>query len=207
VVNPDARFPFPAALCTSVNEQVVHGIPGDRALRNGDIVSIDCGVRLGGYCGDAAVTIAIGQVAPEVARLMRVTLRSLELAIERSRPGVMWSEIARAVQSFVEGERFSVVRDFVGHGIGRDLHEDPKVPNYWDRKRRNKDFRLVEGMVLAIEPMVNMGTAAVEYGDGDRWVVVTKDRRAAAHYEHTIAITAAGCDVLTRGNGVMARAV
>ncbi len=207
VVNPDARFPFPAALCTSVNEEVVHGIPSDRPLSSGDIVSIDCGVRLDGYCGDSAVTLAIGEVSGEVERLMRVTRRSLEMAIEKSRPGVMWSEIARAVQTYVEKERFSVVRDFVGHGIGRDLHEEPKVPNYWDRRQRNKDFRLVEGMVLAVEPMVNMGTASVEYGDGNRWVVVTKDRRAAAHYEHTIAITAGGCDVLTRGNGVVARAV
>ncbi len=202
----EARFPFPAVLCTSINEQVVHGIPSKRALRSGDVVSIDCGVRLKGYCGDSAVTIPVGEVAQEVRYLLAVTRRALELVIERVSPGRMWSEIARELQAFVESHRLSVVRDFVGHGIGRGLHEEPKVPNYWDRRRKkNRDFELVKGMVIAVEPMVNLGSHKVEYGDSDRWVVVTKDRRCAAHYEHTIAVTDSGCDVLTRGDVAPAR--
>lgn len=207
VVNKEARFPFPASLCASVNEQVVHGIPNDRKLLEGDIVSVDCGVRLRGYCGDAAVTIPIGEVSDRVSHLMAVTRQALDLAIERIRPGVKWSRIATEIQAFVEGEGLSVVRDFVGHGIGRGMHEEPKVPNYWDRKRKTADFELVEGMVIAVEPMVNLGGAAVEYGDRDRWVVVTKDRKAAAHYEHTVAVTSDGCDVLTDGRVPAMRAV
>ena len=206
VENPEARFPFPAALCTSINEQVVHGIPGGRELCLGDVVSVDCGVRLNGYCGDSALTIAVGEVSDEVRHLMAVTRRALEMVIEDVKPGRMWSEIATELQSFVESNRLSVVRDFVGHGIGRRLHEEPKVPNYWDRRGKNRDFQLVEGMVLAVEPMVTLGSHAVEYGDSDRWVVVTKDRLFAAHYEHTIAVTSSGCDVLTQGDAAAARA-
>ncbi|MGD2111047.1 MAG: type I methionyl aminopeptidase [Phycisphaerae bacterium] len=200
VENPQARFPFPAALCTSVNEELVHGIPGDRVLRDGDIVSVDCGVKLAGYCGDSATTIAVGDVAEETARLMNVTRGSLMLALGEIKPGRMWSEVAGKIQAYVEGQGFAVVRDFVGHGIGRDMHEEPKVPNYWNKSQRAVDFELTERMVLAIEPMVNAGTHRVEYGDDDRWVVVTCDRRPAAHFEHTVAVRANGVDVLTEAD-------
>lgn len=203
VTNPQARFPFPAALCTSVNEELVHGIPGNRVLKDGDIVSIDCGVKLAGYCGDAATTIAVGEVSGEATLLMDVTRRSLDLALEEVQPGRMWSEVAGKIQAYVEEEGFAVVRDFVGHGIGRDMHEEPKVPNYWDEGQSSLDFELLERMVLAIEPMVNVGTHRVEYGDRDRWVVVTRDRRRAAHFEHTVAVTAVGVDVLTDGRSVV----
>lgn len=194
-----AKFPFPAALCTSVNEQVVHGIPSDRPLVEGDVVSVDCGVRLDGYCGDSATTIAIGRVSSEVDRLLTVTREALGIVIERVRPKRWWSEIAELVQSHVESAGFTVVREFVGHGIGRDMHEEPKVPNYVDPRERKQDFRLCEGMTLAVEPMVNLGLSQVAYGDATGWPVVTKDGKYAAHYEHTIAVTASGADVLTDG--------
>ncbi len=200
VENRQARFPFPGALCMSVNEELVHGIPGDRALCDGDIVSVDCGVRLAGYCGDSATTIPIGTVSGDSRRLLDVTQRALDLAIEGVRPGRMWSEIASAVQALVEGEGMSVVRDFVGHGIGRNMHEEPKVPNYWSARQGHMDFELVPGMVLAVEPMVNLGTHLVEYGDDSRWVVVTRDRKYAGHFEHTLAVTVGGVDVLTDGH-------
>ena len=199
VENPQARFPFPAALCTSVNEELVHGVPGDRRLVDGDIVSVDCGVLLAGYCGDSATTIAIGEVSDEVQHLLDVTQRALNVAIEEIRPGRMWSEVASKIQAAVESEKLSIVRDFVGHGIGREMHEEPKVPNYWDDRQRSFDFELIPGIVLAVEPMVNLGTHEVDFGDGDRWVVVTKDRRRAAHFEHTMAVTESGVDVLTNG--------
>lgn len=199
VKNPQARFPFPAALCTSVNEELVHGIPGDRVLCDGDIVSIDCGVRLHGYCGDSATTIPIGKVSPQTQELVDVTRQTLALAIETIRPEMMWSEVARRMQEFVETRDLSVVREFVGHGIGRDMHEEPKVPNFWNESQRRMDFRVVPRMVLAVEPMVNRGGHAVEYAGPDRWVVVTKDRKYAAHFEHTLAITETGVDVLTDG--------
>ena len=199
VENPQARFPFPAALCTSVNEELVHGVPGDRRLADGDVVSVDCGVRLAGYCGDSATTIAIGEVSEEVQHLLDVTQRALAVAIDEIRPGRMWSEVASKIQATVEAEKMSVVRDFVGHGIGREMHEEPKVPNYWDERQSSFDFELVPGIVIAVEPMVNLGTHKVDYGNDDRWVVVTKDRRYAAHFEHTIAVTESGVDVLTSG--------
>ncbi|MFQ5415231.1 MAG: type I methionyl aminopeptidase [Phycisphaerae bacterium] len=201
VENPQARMPFPAALCTSVNEEVVHGIPGSRSLRDGDLLSVDCGVRLDGYCGDAAATVAIGEVSKASAHLVSVTQGALDLAIREIRPGRMWSEIAASIQRFVEREHLSVVREFVGHGIGRDMHEEPKVPNFWDRGQRQADFRLLANMVIAVEPMVNMGSAAVGYGDKAGWVVVTRDGRRSAHFEHTIAVTQTGADVLTDGRG------
>ncbi len=199
VENPQAEFPFPAALCTSVNETLVHGLPDDRKLLEGDIVSIDCGVQLSGYCGDSATTIAVGEVSDEVRTLMSVTQRALDLAIEMMRPGRLWSEIAAPMQELVEAEELSVVRDFVGHGIGREMHEEPKVPNYWDGRQTWMDFELLPGMVLAIEPMVNLGTRRVDYDGPGRWGVVTKDGKYAAHYEHTIAVVDGGCDVLTDG--------
>lgn len=198
VTNPQARFAFPASICASVNEELVHGIPNDRPLRDGDILSVDCGVRLNGYCGDAAVTIPIGTVSAETRRLLEVTSGTLDLAIELMRPGGAWSDVARRMQEYVENHGFSVIREFVGHGIGRQMHEEPKVPNFWDRKQRGTDFRLSPGLTLAVEPMVSAGTKDVEYKGRDRWVVVTRDRKYSAHFEHTIAITERGVDVLTR---------
>ncbi len=199
VTHPQARDPFPGALCTSVNEELVHGVPGDRKLADGDIISVDCGVLLGGYCGDSATTIPVGTVSPEVNRLLEVTDAALSWAIAEMRPGRMWSEVARGMQRLVEDAKFAVVRDFVGHGIGKEMHEDPKVPNYWSPKQAHMDFELAAGMVLAVEPMVNQGSHEVEYGDDDCWVIVTRDRQAAAHFEHTMAITDDGVDVLTDG--------
>lgn len=199
VVNPQARFAFPAALCTSVNDEVVHGIPSERALREGDIVSVDCGVRLNGYCGDSARTFAVGSVGEDVRRLLDVTRGTLQLAIDEIRVGLMWSEIARKLQRYVEDQRMAVVRDFVGHGIGQEMHEDPKVPNYAEGKQASSDFRLEANMTLAIEPMVNLGTHEVRFGDRDRWAVVTRDGSYAAHFEHTVAVTENGADVLTAG--------
>lgn len=199
VKNKQAKFPFPAALCTSVNSQVVHGIPSDRKLVDGDVVSVDCGVRLNGFCGDSATTIPIGTVSADVERLLRVTRESLEIAIGRIRPNIWWSEVAAAIQSHVEKAGFSVVREFVGHGIGREMHEEPKVPNYVDPKDRKQDFLLRPGMTFAVEPMVNMGGPEVVYEDSTGWPVVARDGRYAAHYEHTIAVTSRGVDVLTDG--------
>ena len=153
-----AKFPFPSALCTSVNEVVVHGIPTTRQLKEGDIVSVDCGVRLDGYCGDAALTVPIGKISPEVERLLQVTQEALALAVRLIKPKRWWSEIAGPMQALVEKAGFAVVREFVGHGIGKEMHEEPKIPNYVDQRDRRQDFMLRPGMVLAVEPMVNMGT-------------------------------------------------
>jgi len=199
VTNPQAKFPFPGVLCTSVNEELVHGIPGNRRLADGDVLSVDCGVRLAGYCGDSARTMPIGRVSDEAKHLLEVTEGALNLAIREVRPGRRWSAVAEAMQAYVETEGLHVVRDFVGHGIGRDMHEEPKVPNYWSRRQGVADFELVPRMVLAVEPMVNVGTHRVMYGDDAGWVVVTRDHSFAAHYEHTIAVTATGSDVLTDG--------
>jgi methionyl aminopeptidase len=197
VVNRAATRPFPAALCISVNDEVVHGIPGKRVLRSGDAVSIDCGVRLAGYCGDCARTLAVGEVSPEVARLLQVTSEALQVAIENIAPGRMWSEVAAGIQRHVETAGMSVIRDFVGHGIGQQMHEEPKVPNYCDRASRRGDFRLEPGLTLAIEPMVALGEPAVRYADADAWVIVTRDGSFAAHFEHTVAILGDGAEVLT----------
>ena len=190
--------PFPGAACISINEQVVHGIPSERKIRGGDIVSIDFGVRLGGWCGDAADTFIVGEAPADVRRLVGVTRNSLAIALEMIRPGEKWSNIALAMQEYIEGEGFAVVREFVGHGIGTEMHEDPKVPNFVSPELRARDIVLKEGMVLAIEPMVNMGSCAVELA-ADRWTVVTKDRRPSAHYEHSVAVRSGGADVLTDG--------
>ena len=199
VQSRQAAFPFPAALCTSVNEQVVHGIPSDVPLAEGSVVSVDCGVRLDGYCGDGATTIPVGRVSPDVQRLLKVTEEALAIAVREVRPKRWWSEVAGRMQAHVEAAGFSVVREFVGHGIGQAMHEEPKVPNYVDPRERRLDFVLLPGLVIAVEPMVAMGTAAVQYQDDTGWPVVTKDRRYAAHYEHTIAVTERGADVLTDG--------
>ncbi len=188
--------PFPGAICASLNEQVVHGIPSRRAVREGDLVSVDFGVRLDGWCGDAAHTFLVGAVDAKVRRLAEVTRNSLEIAVQMVRPGELWSTIARALQGYVEGEGFSVVREFVGHGIGAEMHEEPQIPNFVSRELLARDIRLEVGMTLAIEPMVNMGSPAVAYA-ADGWTIVTKDRLPSAHFEHTVAVTAGGADVLT----------
>ncbi len=197
VRSPQARQPFPGAICASVNDEVVHGIPSETTvLRSGDILSVDFGVRLGGYCGDSAMTVAIGDIAPEKQRLLNATKGMLDVAIAEIRPGLRWSQVARTMQRYVEDAGFSVVRDFVGHGIGTKMHEDPKVPNFVSRELLADDIFLAEGMVLAIEPMVNAGSYHVRtLANG--WTVVTKDGKCSAHFEHTIAIVRGGCEVLT----------
>jgi methionyl aminopeptidase len=197
VHNPYARMPFPSAICASVNEQVVHGIPSEgAALKNGDILSIDFGAKLDGYCGDAAVTVAVGEISEDKRRLIDVTEHLLDIAIAQARPDVKWSQIAAQMQDYAESAGFSVVRDFVGHGIGKKMHEEPKVPNFVNDELLRCDIILAEGMVLAVEPMVNAGSADVRTLK-DGWVVVTKDGRCSAHFEHTIAIVKNGCEVLT----------
>jgi methionyl aminopeptidase len=197
VRSPVAKIPFPGAICASVNEQVVHGIPSnDTKLRNGDILSIDFGVRLNGYCADAAVTIAIGEISKDRCRLMDVTKRVLDIAIEKSVKAVRWSQIAGEMQRYAESAGFSVVKDFVGHGIGKKMHEDPKVPNFVSDELLANDIILAEGMVLAVEPMINAGTSAVRTLKNG-WTVVTRDGKSSAHFEHTIVILEDGCEVLT----------
>ena len=190
--------PFPGAICVSLNEQVVHGIPSRRAVRDGDIVSLDFGVRLEGWCADAAATFVVGKVRDDVRRLVEVTRNTLAIAIGMTRPGEKWSNVARAMQSYVEGEGFSVVREFVGHGIGSEMHEEPQIPNFVSRELLARDIELLVGMTLAVEPMVNMGSPAVEYAP-DGWTVTTRDRMPSAHFEETLAVTADGVDVLTNG--------
>jgi len=185
---------YPASICASVNEEVIHGIPSQRRLKEGDIVGIDLGVLYNGFYGDAAITVAIGKVSPIAERLMRVTESALYRGIERAVEGARVSDISNAIQSCVEQEGFSVVRMFTGHGIGRALHEEPQVPNFGPPGRGP---RLREGMTLAIEPMVNAGRYDVQILD-DGWTVVTKDRTLSAHFEHTVAITGSGPRVLTK---------
>jgi methionyl aminopeptidase len=190
---------FPAVICASVNEEIVHGIPGERVLAEGDIISIDCGIRKEGYCGDSAVTLAVGKVSEPVDRLLRVTRETLALAIEMIRPGRTWSEIAKAMQRHVESAKMSVVTAYVGHGIGTKMHEKPQVPNFWHRSWNSKDFVLREGLTLAVEPMVNLGKPDVRNGDDD-WTILTRDGKPSAHFEHTIAVGEDGAEVLTDGS-------
>ena len=198
VRSPQTRTPFPGAICASINEQVVHGIPStDAELKDGDILSIDFGVRLDGYCGDAAVTVAIGEVSQDRRRLMDTTRQVLDLAIANSAPSVKWSHVAGKMQHYAEAAGFSVVKDFVGHGIGREMHEEPRVPNFVSAELLANDFVLEPGMVLAIEPMINAGTTDVRTLKND-WTVVTRDGNCSAHFEHTIVITDKGCEVLTK---------
>ena len=197
VRNPIAQIPFPGAICASINEQVVHGIPSENIkLKDGDILSIDFGVRLNGYCADAAVTIAIGEVSEDRRRLMDVTKRVLDIAIAKSAPSVRWSQVAAEMQHCAESAGFSVVKDFVGHGIGRKMHEEPRVPNFVSDELLTNDVVLAEGMVLAVEPMINAGLSAVRTMKNG-WTVVTRDGKCSAHFEHTIAIVKNGCEVLT----------
>lgn len=176
---------FPASLCTSVNEEVIHGIPGSRRLKEGDIISLDIGVWLNGYYGDAAITVPVGKADADAARLLTVTEKALYEGISEARVGKRIYDISHAIQSCVESNGFSVVRDFVGHGIGRDLHEEPQIPNFGEPHRGP---RLEKGMVLAIEPMVNQGTWEVKILP-DGWTAVTADGKLSAHFEHTIVVT------------------
>jgi methionyl aminopeptidase len=186
---------YPCVLCASVNKEVVHGIPSaSRSLREGDIISLDFGVEYKGYYGDAAVTVPVGKIKPEREKLLRVTRESLDRAIENVRPGNRLSDISAAVQKWVEKDGFSVVRDFVGHGIGTKMHEEPNVPNFGEP---GHGPRLEEGMVFAIEPMVNAGGPGVKVLD-DHWTAVTTDGSDSAHFEHTVAVTSKGPWILTR---------
>jgi methionyl aminopeptidase len=189
--------PFPSGLCTSINEEIVHGIPSSkRKLHEGDIISLDLGAAIDGYYGDAAVTVPVGDISNSVKRLIDVTRKSLELAIEIAVSGNRLQDISYAIQSHVENNGFSVVKDFVGHGIGRSPHEEPQVPNF-GKPGRGK--RLKPGMVLAIEPMVNMGSHEVMILE-DQWTAITSDRSLSAHFEHTVAITLNGPEILTKIN-------
>jgi methionyl aminopeptidase len=197
VRSPQARDPFPGAICASLNDQVVHGIPSDNVkLREGDVLGIDFGVRLDGYCGDAAVTIGIGEISEDKRRLIQVTKQVLNIAIAKAKPAVKWSDIAAQMQRCAESAGFSVVREFVGHGIGRKMHEEPRVPNFVSDELLANDIVLAEGMVLAVEPMINAGGSAVRTLKNG-WTVVTKDGQCSAHFEHTIAMVENGCEVLT----------
>lgn len=184
---------FPASLCISINEEVVHGIPSQRRLKEGDIASLDVGVNLNGYFGDGAMTLPVGEVDQEARRLLEVTEKALSIGIEKTKLGNRLSDISYAIQSWVESQGFSVVRDFVGHGIGRDLHEEPQIPNFGSP---HQGPRLEQGMVFALEPMVNEGTYEVKILS-DGWTVVTADGKRSAHFEHTIVITDQGAEILS----------
>lgn len=176
--------PFPASICTSVNDTVVHGIPNDEPLKEGDIVSVDCGTLLNGFNGDSCYTFCVGEVADDVRQLLRTTKKSLYLAIDQAIVGHRLGDVSAAVQDHCEKHGYGIVREFVGHGIGKEMHEDPMVPNYG---RRGNGIMLKNGLCIAIEPMITMGSQEV-YMDADRWTIKTKDGKPAAHYEHTIAI-------------------
>ncbi len=183
---------FPATLCTALNDVIVHGIPDDRPLENGDILGIDCGVLYKGYYGDAARTYAVGEVSGQARRLMQATRKALDLGVERVRPRGRLSDIGNAVQKHVESNGFSIVRQFVGHGVGTSLHEEPQVPNFG---RAGKGLRLKPGLVLAIEPMVNAGSKAIQV-DSDGWTARTKDGSLSAHFEYSVAVTPSGPRIL-----------
>jgi methionyl aminopeptidase len=196
--DPYGLPPYPGVICVSVNEEIVHGIPGGRTIQAGDVVSLDFGLSVGGFHGDAAVTVIVGEAPERQRELVDVTRESLERAIEQMRPGRRLSDVGHAVQSLVESHGFSVVRDFAGHGIGRRMHEAPWVPNYGAPGRGP---RLVPGMVFAIEPMVNLGGPEVRILD-DEWTAVTADGSISAHFEHTVLVTEGEPEVLTRVAGI-----
>lgn len=185
--------PFPGSLCISVNEVVVHGIPGSYVLRDGDIISIDCGVKLKGYYSDSAYTYPVGEVSPEVMALLAATKKSLYLGIEQAKVGLRVGDIGYAVQSYVEKRGYSVVRELVGHGLGQSLHEGPEVPNYGAKGR---GVALRAGMVIAIEPMINLGKKSI-IQEADGWTIRTADRKPSAHFEHTVAVRKTHAEILT----------
>jgi methionyl aminopeptidase len=190
---------FPNALCISVNEEIVHGIPSDRKLENGDIVSCDVGVKYKGYYGDAAHTFGVGTISAEAKRLLRITEESLYLGIEKAVAGNRLYDIGHVIQTYVENAGYSVVKVFVGHGIGRQLHEDPQIPNYG---KPDRGVRLREGMVLAIEPMVNVGCEEIDILQ-DGWTAVTKDGSLSAHFEHSVVVRKGRAEVLSRGKNAV----
>ncbi|MBI4640896.1 MAG: type I methionyl aminopeptidase [Candidatus Tectomicrobia bacterium] len=187
---------FPYTLCASINEEVVHGFPSKRKLKRGDIISLDLGVLYDGYYGDKAITVGVGGVSEEARRLLEVTRQSLYIGIQQIRVGGNLSDISHAIQSYAEGYGYSVVRDFVGHGIGAKLHEEPQIPNFGPP---GKGPKLRPGMVLAIEPMVNVGGSEVKILE-DNWTAVTKDQKLSAHFEHTVAVTSEGVDILSESD-------
>jgi methionyl aminopeptidase len=194
------EVPFPAVTCISIDEQVVHGIPDERRLQEGEIVSVDTGCRINGWCGDAAWTYPVGKIDPLKQRLLEVGEAVLELAIREMGRQKWWSDVAAIMVQHAENAGFSVVEEFVGHGIGCEMHEDPQVPNCVSEELRKHDFRLEPGLVLAIEPMINAGTKEVGLLE-DHWTVQTADGRPSVHFEHTVAITADGPLILTEGVG------
>ncbi|NLE50179.1 MAG: type I methionyl aminopeptidase [Chloroflexi bacterium] len=193
---PGSPHPFPATATISVNDELVHGIPrGDRVLQEGDIVSLDCGAVYNGYVGDSALTVGVGTISPEAQRLLDVTQTALQIGIDKARAGNLTSDISRAVQAYIESQGYSVVREYTGHGVGRTMHEEPQVPNWWPagrpRMRGWQSVRLEPGITFAIEPMVNVGRPETKLLD-DHWTVVTRDGSLCAHFEHTVAITPDG---------------
>jgi methionyl aminopeptidase len=186
---------FPGMICASINEEIVHGIPGERVLNEGDIVSVDVGVIYKGFHGDAAMTAPVGNIDAESQRLMDVTAESLRVGIEAAKPGFYTTDISKAIQAYVEGQGFSVVREYTGHGIGRNMHEDPQIPNYFEPRLGGR-IRLRPGMTFALEPMVNVGDWRTRLLE-DRWTVVTADGTRSAHFEHTVAVTKNGPEILT----------
>lgn len=184
---------FPGSICTSVNEELVHGIPSDRKLKDGDVISIDIGAKYNGYHGDSAWTYPVGSISESVQKLLDVTERSLYLGLEQVKPSERLSNVSHAIQTYTESNGFSVVREYVGHGIGQDLHEDPQIPHYGPP---NKGPRLKPGMVICIEPMINEGTRYVKTLS-DNWTVVTVDGKWCVHFEHTVAVTETGYEILT----------
>ncbi|MBX9682104.1 MAG: type I methionyl aminopeptidase [Gemmataceae bacterium] len=194
---PGPKVPFPAVTCISINEQVVHGIPGAREIREGDLIKIDTACKLNGWCADAAISIPVGEVRPERRRLVEVAEQVLQIAIEEFGKRKWWSEVAGRMQRHAEAAGYSVVDQYVGHGIGRVMHENPQVPNYVSRDMKKHDFRLEPGLVLAVEPMVNMGGRDTRVLP-DHWTVVTKDGMPSVHVEHTLALAANGVEIVTR---------
>ncbi len=190
------KYPYPAATCISVNEEVVHGIPGNRTLKDGDIVGVDIGLKLDGWCSDCAQTLPVGTINDEKQKLIDVTEECLRIAINEMKPEIKWSKIAKKMAKYARSAGFSVVEDLIGHGIGREMWERPQVPNYWAMSL--PDFRLKQGMVLAVEPMINAGVKSIKTL-ADHWTIVTTDGKPSAHFEHSIAVTATGAQVLTCG--------
>jgi methionyl aminopeptidase len=191
--NYPGPYPYPASICTSVNDELVHGIPGKRKLEEGDIVSIDAGTVYEGFVGDMAVTIAVGKVSPDIQRLIKVTKRALEIAISQMVPGNTTGDVGYAVQAYVENQGMFITRTYTGHGVGREMHEGPQVPNYG---KPGRGMRLREGMTIALEPMVLVGTTNTTVKP-DQWTVASADGSLTAHFEHTVAVTANGPRILT----------